>query len=201
MVWRRVLAAAVLVPVVLLGGCGTDEPTVRPSSTTSEAAASPTPSPSPTLDLTRLPEQPAAMAEPTTDGAIAAATYVLELYTYAFASGDASPWRAITSDTCEFCLGVAEAVNGMVEQQHSSTGSPFTVSESSAVEISEDQWFSVEMVADQTPSRRVDRDGVTVAENPGGRFRVVFALSWSDARWHVDQMGFERLDETAAAGS
>ena len=50
------------------------------STTAPVAEVTPTPTPTPVVK----PERPAAMDEPTTDGAIAAATYFLQLYDYAF---------------------------------------------------------------------------------------------------------------------
>lgn len=191
-VWRRVLAAAVVVPLVVLGGCGTDEPVVRPSSTTSAAATSPTPSPSPTLDLARLPEQPAAMAEPTTDGAIAAATYVLELLPYTFATGDSGPWRAITLDSCGLCSGVVQDVEAMVEERQHSSGYEVEISAPTATEISEDEWFSVELRVRQGPSLRLDADGQVVGRGTGGLDDEVFALAW-DGSWTVHELGLAEV--------
>lgn len=193
--WRALTAASAVAVLLVVGGCSRDEgATPEPSRSTAPAAETPTPTPTPTE--VALPEQPAAMAEPTTDGAIAAATYVLDLYTYAYASGDAGPWDEITLDSCAFCQGVVESVDNMVAAGHSSSGGPFTVQKSQAVEISEDRWFSVDMEALQAPSRAVDRAGSLVSAHAGGLYSVVFALSW-DQGWRVDEMGFEALGESA----
>lgn len=133
------------------------------------------------------------MDEPTTDGAIAAATYVLDVYTYSFVTGDTEPWRALALETCEFCTSVVDGVAEMHEAGHSSTGGPFSVTKAWSQEISEDRWFAVDLTATQEPSSRVDAEGATVAENPGGLFSVVFALSWAD-QWRIDEMGFERIE-------
>lgn len=192
--WRRALTVATVVSAIAVAGCTDGDPGDGPTATLA-TSMSPTPSPSPTVDLTRLPEKPAAMSEPTTDGAIAAATYMLDLYTYAFVTGDTAPWRALAASTCEFCSGVVEGVDELAAAGHASTGGPFRVQDSRAVEVTESEWFSVDLVAVQEPSRRVDAEGATVADNPGGSFRVVYALSWNDG-WRVDEMGFERVDAT-----
>lgn len=189
-----------VVPVVvaglLLGGCGDgepDDPVVTPTPTVAW-----TPEPSPTVDLTRQPERPAAMDEPTTDGAIAAATYVLELYGYSYATADLGPWRAITLETCEFCTAVADAVQQMKENGETSTGSTVTVMAAQATEIDTERWFSVDMDIVQGPSTRFDPDGEVVGRGEGGEFNAVFALSW-DGEWRVDEMGVERPDRDASS--
>lgn len=188
---------AAVVPVIVVAGCTSGDPDDGPTTATG-TSVSPTPSPSPTVDFTRLPDRPAEMSEPTTDGAIAAATYMLDLYTYAFVTGDTAPWRALAATTCEFCNGVVEGVDEIFAAGHSSTGGPFSIQSTRAVEVTEAEWFSVDLVAAQEPSRRVDAEGATVAENPGGTFRVVFALSWVDG-WRIDEMGFERIEATEPA--
>ncbi|WP_187291328.1 DUF6318 family protein [Cellulomonas flavigena] len=188
----------VLVGGLLLGGCGFDEPVDPvPSST---PAVSATPEPSPTPDLTRRPERPAAMDEPTTDGAIAAATYVLELVAYTFASGDTGLWRSITASSCELCVGLASDVDGMVEVGDSSTGAAFTIEQAQAREIAEDRWFGVDMVVVQDSSERFDSGGAVVGSDPGGRYSAVFALSW-DGGWRVEEMGFEEIPAETSAES
>lgn len=195
------MTAATVLALLALVGCGADVPVAdhTPSSTMQELT--PTPSPSPTLDLTRLPERPDAMSEPTADGALAAATYVLQLYGYTFASGDTAPWRAITLDTCSFCSKVAETVEEIEASGDRSSGSTMTVDSTRSVEISEDRWFAVDLQVTQGPSQRFDGDDEIVSSDPGGRYRAVFALSWSEG-WRVDQMGFRELatDDAAAEG-
>ena len=190
-----------VVPVVvsglLLGGCGADDPVDPVSSST--PAVSPSPEPSPTADLTKRPERPAAMDEPTTDGAIAAATYVLELYGYSYATADLRPWRAIALETCEFCTAVVDAVEQMRDAGEASTGSTVTVVTAEATEIDAERWFSVNMDIVQGASTRFDSDGAVVGQGEGGEFNAVFALSW-DGEWRVDEMGVERPDPDAADG-
>lgn len=190
-----------VVPVVvaglLLGGCGDGEQDGPVATSTPTPSAVATPEPSPTVDLTKPPQRPAAMDEPTTDGAIAAATYVLELYGYSYATADLSPWRAITLETCEFCTAVADAVRQMTEDGETSTGSTVTVVAAQATEIDTERWFSVDMDIIQGPSTRFDPDGAVVGRGEGGEFDAVFALSW-DGEWRVDEMGVERPDRDAS---
>ncbi|MCC2319554.1 DUF6318 family protein [Cellulomonas xiejunii] len=194
--WRRAATTLALTTLLAVGGCVGAEPADVPTTPTAEET--PTPTPSATADLTQLPEKPAAMAEPTTDGAIAAATYVLDLYGYTFATRDTAPWRAMALDTCGFCTEVTTSVNGMVDAGETSSGSTFTVTSSKSVEISEDQWFSVDLTIIQSPSQRFGASGEPVGSGTGGEHRAVFALSWSDG-WRVDEMGVLPLEESSEA--
>ena len=189
---QRTAAAGIGLALLAVTGCGVDEPDVEtaPTATTSPT---PTPSPTPTLDLTRLPERPAAMAEPTKEGAIAAATYVLDLYGYTFATGDLEPWRGITLDSCTFCVKVTDMVDEIYRSGDQSSGSTFAVDSTRGVEIADDQWFSVDLRVTQSPSLRTDARGEVVGDDPGGEYRAVFALSWNDG-WRVDSMGFTEPD-------
>lgn len=194
--WRGAAVTGFAFLMMALGGCGSPGD-VEPAETPPSASTS-SPSPSQTPEAVQPPEQPAAMSEPTTEGAIAAATYVLELFTYTFASGDTGPWKTITSTTCAYCVGVTEDVLEMVEKGDRITGGGTTVLEASATEIREDTWFSVDLVAAQEPSQRVGPGGDALVDNANGDFRVAFALSW-DAGWRVDEMGIEaRETETSS---
>ena len=186
--WRGAAVVGFAVSLMAVGGCG--GPDEREPAVTPSPASASSPGPARVAEAVQAPEQPAAMSEPTTDGAIAAATYVLELFTYTFASGDTGPWQMITSATCAYCVGVIEDVLEMAEKGERVTGGGTTVLEASAAEIREDTWFSVDLVAAQEPSQRVGPGGDALVENSNGEFRVAFALSW-DAGWRVDEMGIE----------
>lgn len=133
------------------------------------------------------------MDEPTTDGAIAAATYVMQLYGYSFATGDLAPWRAMTAETCQLCASVERGVDDMRAAGESSTGSVVEVLGATATETTHDEWFSVEMRLRQSASQRVDAAGEIVSEGVGGVYDAVFAMSWMDG-WTVDEMGLEPVE-------
>jgi len=188
---RRALGVLAVV-VVALVGCtgGTGDP--GPTSSPVDPTPAVTPSPTPTVELWRLPERPAEMDEPTTEGATAAATYVLDLFPYTFVTRDTTAWEAITRETCQYCAGVVADVRDMRAERHKVRGGAITVLSATATEIREDAWFGVELVVSQDPSERVDSEGNVIDPNPGGEFDVAFALSW-DGRWHVDEMGVEAV--------
>lgn len=191
--WRRALVVAAVVPVIVVAGCTSGDPDDGPTTATG-TSVSPTPSPSPTVDFTRLPDRPAEMSEPTTDGAIAAATYVMQLLSYTFASGDVGPWQAITVESCALCAGVVEDVTSMREAGQRSSGYEIEVRSPTAIEISDDQWFSVEMQVVQGVSQRFDAAGDVVATGTGGTYDAVIALGWADG-WIVHEMGLREVGE------
>ena len=65
-------------------------------------------------DTVIKPERPEAMSEPTTDGAIAAATYFLQLYDYAFSARDAESLLTMSAEECKFCNYVDKSVGELV---------------------------------------------------------------------------------------
>lgn len=181
-VWRRVVPAIVGVALVVGctgGGTGPGESTGPP---VVEVTPTPTPSPTPVVK----PEPPAAMSEPTTDGAIAAATYFLQLYDYAFSAGDAGPLMAMAGETCTYCSYVDEQVQSMVDGGYSSVRTPATVIRSDSTEIREDEWFRVSLRAEQGPLVTVGPDGTREQTSDGGLADFVFAISWTGDKWRVE---------------
>jgi hypothetical protein len=91
---------------LLLAGCAGD-PVPEPTYGTPPVS---TPTPTPTPTGATAPERPADMDRTDEAGAVAAATYFMELYDYARATGDTSEWDAISSATCMFCTNVSAAL-------------------------------------------------------------------------------------------
>lgn len=119
-------------------------------------------------------------------GAVAAATYFAELYSYAWASGDTTSWEDMSSDTCEWCAQVSDDIAAMVDAGERSTGASIVVEESNGTEIEPERWYSADLRIAQGESQRFSADGSVVKDSPGGRFRLFAALSWSGGAWQVD---------------
>jgi hypothetical protein len=108
-------ATAALSVSLLLGGCTdgsaeTPTPTVSTSEAQSVEPSSAAPEPTtaaPSAEVEK-PVPPEAMRRDDVAGAEAAAQYFLELYPYAFATGDFEDWKAMSDPACEFCSGVAK---------------------------------------------------------------------------------------------
>lgn len=101
-----------------VGVAGSAAPTMSASATPS---ATPTPPLSPELAKLREealsmtePERPELLAENTSEGAVTTAAYFLELYRYAFATGNTEPMESLSAETCTFCTNAihsAEAIH------------------------------------------------------------------------------------------
>lgn len=120
---RTVHAASLAAVVALLvGGCSGDpSPTPGPTSaavdvvpTPSATPALPTPAPTPTWPPTvALPTPPPEMTRDDETGAVAAAKYFLDLYTYTESSQDTGPWEAMSHPDCVFCKSIVDDVARM----------------------------------------------------------------------------------------
>lgn len=132
------------------------------------------------------------MVEPTGNGAAAAAAYFLQLYPYAYATGDLVEWSAMSDAACGFCSNVRDDVTRIASSGHRDDESRVSVVSQRGVEIVDDESFSAVVVVDQTPSRELAPDGSVVASDDGGRFEMTFALRWSDS-WRVMEVDVARV--------
>ncbi|WP_279536519.1 DUF6318 family protein [Cellulomonas shaoxiangyii] len=179
----------------LATGC-TDpaSPPVPTSSTTpSSAVSSPAPTASPTSTVSTPPARPDAMTSPTADGAAAAATYFMAVYSYMYATADVAAWEQLSSPTCDFCIGRRDDATRMAGSGARTEGEPVAVLTSSGVEIDPDRWFSATLSIDEPPSEEVAEDGTVVSSSAGGTYELYFALSW-DGDWTVEAVDVSRTD-------
>lgn len=110
---RTVLACA-WAGLLLVACTGPDgDPSPDPTSPTPSATAS-----NPAPSTSAPPARPAAMQRQDVEGAIAAAQYFLELYPYAYNTGDLTEWRAMSHPDCIFCASVIDNV----EELHAAGG-------------------------------------------------------------------------------
>lgn len=128
------------------------------------------------------------MGEPTTDGAIAAATYFLQLTDYAFASGDTAPLLSVSADDCKHCAFVADQVDAMADGKYTSEAAPLLVSYSTSTEIRPDEWFSVRLRVNQEFTRVSDASGAVVDESGDLNADFIFAIGWLGDRWRIEQV-------------
>lgn len=186
---RAAWVAAGAVVVLAVGGCTGEPEPVRTTDTVVTPSATPSPQPS-RPPRPEEPERPAAMDEGTVDGAAAAATYFFGLYDYAFATGDASPFRRLSAPGCVFCSTTIGQVEQAVEDDLLTDRDPSEISDLSVVEVRPGEWFNVELRRRQGAIRVLGDDGTVLAEEPvGTALDFGLALSWTDAGWSVDEVG------------
>ncbi|WP_456788675.1 DUF6318 family protein [Cellulomonas sp. P5_C5] len=175
--------------MALVAGCSGGGP--EPAESTAPPIVEVTPTPTPTPTAVAKPERPEAMDEPTTEGAIAAATYFLSLYDYAFSSGDSRPLLAMSAESCEYCTYVDDQIQSMVASGYASVREPAEVTHSDSTEIRADEWFRVALRAEQGPLITVAPDGTRTQTSDGGVADFVFAIAWTGDGWRVEGVDVE----------
>ena len=189
----RVLAAVAVCAAVALSGCdgGGEEPTADPTTTAEPTTEEPT-SEEPTSEAPEPPEveSPTPAPETQTDdhvGAIWAARYFLDLYTYMRATGDTASFEAMSAPECGFCSSQVEvasdihAAGGWVEG-----GSlEFDINEAAAAYPTEDEPnYVVRFTMTESPITIHEGDG-TVDEIDSSEYRVAIAMRFIDGRFRV----------------
>ena len=132
---------------------------------------------------TPKPERPAGMDEQTPEGAAAAATYFLSLYSYVYATGDLSLWQAMSTPDCEFCRLVAERVSTLHES--GGWGEPWTdevVAQSWGYDTSGE--ILAITVAVTSPERTIHH-GSDVQVWKAEQAHVQMQMVWTDTGWSV----------------
>ncbi|WP_255499746.1 DUF6318 family protein [Actinotalea sp. JY-7885] len=179
-----------------LAGCTREsvEPTPgppEPGSTTASATSTPTPTTPPEAIA---PERPAAMDEVSVAGAEAAATYFLQLYPYAYATGDLSKWNELSDPECVFCQSVIRNVQEQVAASHSSSGSAIAILEVSAWEINVGR-YGATVTANEGPSKEYDEAGEVVSERTESEKHVLtYALRHDGSNWRVLELDVETVE-------
>ena len=203
MVSRRGRMLWALAGLLVLVGCTPAEGEETPTPTVSDGASEATepaadeagdddasggedpseePPPPPEVEA---PERPAEMNEETVDGAIAAATYFMELYPYIYATGDLAEWDELSDDGCEFCDNSRELALDLTEGGGYATGGEVEIFSADGGGPYDDDVFAVQLGIHFAPSTFVYADGVR--EDHGEAERPDFRLSmlWRDGAWVV----------------
>ena len=163
----------------------TADPT--PALTSTEAPAStPPPSPTPSATSTPLPIRPTAMDAVTVDGAIAAVTYFMELYPYAFNTGDVTQLKELSDPECIFCKSVTDHAEQMHARGEYQEGTTTRVLSSQGTEVNPGYWFSVDAHVEQGGWQVLDAGGNVIESDPTTKmYAMNFAVIHQDGRWTV----------------
>lgn len=167
--------------LALVGCTGDAEPvetTPAPPTTAS--------SPSPTPPVISAPEQPPLPSSPTPDSAQATAAYFIQLYGYAYASGELSEWDRLSSPSCNYCATTKDDVVRVTSQNHQVTGGSISITAARTDVVQPDVLYSVFLDYEESPSQELDEAGTPVAASDGGSFTALVAVRWTDARWVVE---------------
>ena len=130
------------------------------------------------------------MATPNLDGAVAAATHFMALYTYARVSGDPSALAAMSGPACSTCAAIVDQVDAARNDGHRAEGYVVTVLDIAPIEIVSGESFTVELRLTEGASVVRDGAGTVVAETPDTERILNFGLRW-DGDWIVEALGVE----------
>ncbi|CAN5153531.1 hypothetical protein BH11ACT1_BH11ACT1_11850 [soil metagenome] len=194
------VALAGILACGLLGGCsfGGAAPVAVSTSAAPTVAASPTQSvdaaPSPTS--TPKPKRPAAMDVVNVGGAIATATYMLELYPYALNTGDTSEWNELSHPECIFCAGLANEVKRQASLSEHQEGLATSITSATGVEVNQGEWFDVDFDVTQGPWQVVDLKGSIVEQSsPTKVAHVHMNVIRDSGRWLVREAQADLVQE------
>lgn len=133
------------------------------------------------------PERPEGMDEESAEGAVATATYFVQLYPYVYATGDLEQWRSMSRQDCLFCGSVITNVTRL----HSSGGwkDPWvhTVTGTGYAGPGPGSEYSrVDVVFSQEAAYTYDGTGAPPeVSDPVPRTRLILAMRYQDDHWVI----------------
>ena len=208
--------APVVTPVLALSllwalvACGRGGGVAQGSAGPPDSAESVSASASPTSDLPAdqaaereaalampAPQRPENMDENSSEGAIATATYVVQLYPYVYATGDLEQWKAMSQQDCLFCNSVITNVGKLHEAGGWISPWTHTITRTDYLDPGPDSEYSqVDVVFDQETSYSYDGTGAPpdVSEPATGTL-LMLAMKYVDGRWIVREGQVEREEQ------
>ena len=198
--WWCWVAAFLVVCLVGLGGCagGSEDAGDARAGASVPGGGSVSPTPSAALPADQVAKREAALAMPapvrpenmdedSPAGAVATAEYFVQLYIYAYATGDLEQWRSMIRPDCLFCNSVV----GNVKDLHNKGGwvDPWenTVTQTQYVEPGPGSEYSrVDIVLNQP--KTLTYDGTGAAPKVGAaqdNIALLFAMKYEDGRWII----------------
>ena len=181
---RAGIAAAAL--ILAVSGCtGTPAP-VPSTHGTPGTVITASPTPSATAATVPPPERPAAMDRADADGAMAAATYFISLYSYAYATGDLAAWTAMSDPACKYCAGVIQSVGQMLAEGSRIEGGEVRVTGTTAYSVvAATGVYPVDLELFESASRELAADGSVTAALDGGKTLAQMDVARGATGWVV----------------
>ena len=203
-----VLAACCALSPTLLTACAKETPpseasgtlptqfmATAPASTTGTPTASAPAALSPELAAQRAtalaepkPAKPEAASQNTEEGAVNAAAYFLQLYRYAFITGDTTDLAAMSEEGCVFCQSTIDDATKLHEG--GGWANPWDQEAPSVVYIPAGEgkeYCGVRMTIKSGESTSVNGKGATV-NNAEAESEILMALRYYNDSWHVGQV-------------
>lgn len=128
------------------------------------------------------------------EGAIAAAQYFLELYPYAYNTGDLTAWKAMSHPECIFCASVVENVEELHAAGGYEVGGDIVIESVTASEpVAGNEYFAVDLTVVQSAAKEFDATGQVVREIAEARYVIYTAVvEPSDGSWRLREATPER---------
>lgn len=208
--------APVVTPVLALSllwalvACGRGGGVAQGSAGPPDSAESVSASASPTSDLPAdqaaereaalampAPQRPENMDENSSEGAIATATYVVQLYPYVYATGDLEQWKAMSQQDCLFCNSVITNVGKLHEAGGWISPWTHTITRTDYLDPGPDSEYSqVDIVFDQEASYSYDGTGAPpdVSEPATGTL-LMLAMKYVDGHWAIREGQVEQEEQ------
>jgi hypothetical protein len=192
---RRVLAVALACTFIATTGACTAS-TTPPEPTASVATSSGEPTPSPTPTPSASPTRPAAMEINDLEGAKAAARYFLELYPYAYNTGDLTSWKEMSHPDCIFCASVVDNVEQLFAGGGYEVGGELSFEHVTANEPLEgNELYGVDLDVIQGSSTKHDASGSVLSVTETARYRISVALAATGTGWLIRGVSHELADQ------
>ncbi|MCV2392690.1 DUF6318 family protein [Actinotalea sp. M2MS4P-6] len=196
-----VVAAFVVMTVLAVGGCSSDPdpgatPSVSSPAPTRTVTPTTTPEPSPTETSLVAPEKPAEMERTDEVGAVAAAEYFMDVYSYAKQTGDLELWDSFSGQTCGFCQNFHDAVGDLYGSGDRLVGgsveltAPEVLGHDAQLDI-----YGVQFAYATASSVRVDPSGAEIADFDGESSWLLLNVGPSARGWVL--LAGEQLDAPA----
>jgi len=128
------------------------------------------------------------MAQPSVDGAVAAAHYFLELYSYSMATGDLDAWRAMSADDCKMCNNVIGQVEDLVAIGHTVFSDPLESPIANGMEVVPSELYGADLDVTQGAWKEIDGAGNVVDSGPPSAAYMQFTIGWGPDGWIVRQV-------------
>jgi hypothetical protein len=172
--------------VAVLAGC-TGEPAPTTTPLTFEPytpTPTPTPEPDPDPDDATVPPERPDLSQVDAETAEALAVYFLDLYAYAFKTGDLVDVREFSHPECRFCASLISDVEGMITGGYTVTGGDFDTTDIATTVVSS-SFYDVELTATQAASNVYDASGALAATHEPRTLRVAIGVLNESGAWWI----------------
>lgn len=130
------------------------------------------------------------------EGAIAAAQYFLELYPYAYNTGDLTTWKAMSHPECVFCASVIENVETLHAAGGYEVGGEIIIESVTASDpVEGNEFFAVDVSAVQSAASEYGASGQVVREIPEAKYVIYMAAQFTGYDWLVRAVSHEAVVE------